>query len=95
MCLGGCMVIFLDFTNLVFGRYVGERLPGYLWTSYAFANLTQFTLVVIIDVSAGYDIVLYILASFNMIGLIIVIFNKLQGGWENSMKYLEFKCYLE
>jgi hypothetical protein len=95
VCLGGGIVVFLDFTNLAFGEYIGELMPGYLWIGCVFANLAQYFIVYIIDVSKGYSVVLYILAGLNGIGLLVVISNQLKGRWENSLNYIEFECYLE
>lgn len=93
-CLGGCMVCFLNFTTLVFGEHVGEQLPGYLWTAYSMANLMQYVIVNCYDVATlGYLPVLLILAAANGLALVVVVRSRFQGEWENSLNYLELKCY--
>lgn len=88
------MVIFFNFTILVFGEYVGEQLPGYVWTCYSLANLTQYILANIYDAAhIGYLPVLLALTAFNLLSLVIVLRTKLQGEWENNLNLLELKCY--
>jgi hypothetical protein len=96
MCLGGCMVCNLNFATLVFGEFVGEQLPGYVWTGYSLANLFQYFMVNAYDVvGEGYTPVLLILAFLNLVSLFMVLRTKLQGDWENSLNYLELKCYFK
>jgi len=45
------MVCFLNFATLVFGEFVGEQLPGYVWTGYSLANLFQYLMVNSYDVA--------------------------------------------
>lgn len=92
--LGGCMVVFFNFTVLVFGEIVGEQLPGYVWTCYSLANLLQYILANIYSTAdVGYLPVLLALAVFNVISLVIVLRTRLQGEWENNLNLLELKCY--
>jgi hypothetical protein len=87
--IGGCMVIFFNFTILVFGEYVGEQMPGYVWTCYSLANLLQYIIVNTYNVSeTGYLPVLLVLAFFNVVSLVIVLRTRLQGEWENNMNML-------
>lgn len=89
VCLGGCMVAFFNLTILVFGEYVGEQLPGYVWTCYSIANLLQYILVNTYNVSEmGYLPVLLALAAFNVLSLVIVLRTRLQGEWENNLNLL-------
>ncbi len=74
------MVIFFNFTILVFGEYVGEQMPGYVWACYSLANLLQYIIVNCYNVSKlGYLPVLLILAFFNLVSLVVVLRTKLQG----------------
>lgn len=94
IALGGCMVVFFNFTVLVFGEYVGEQLPGYVWTCYSLSSLLQYILATAYNASeVGYLPVLLVLAAFNVISLVILLRTKLQGEWENNMNLLELKCY--
>lgn len=94
VCMGGSMVIFFNFTILVFGEFVGEQMPGYVWTCYSLANLLQYIIVNLYNVAeVGYLPVLLILACFNLLSLTVVLRTKLQGEWENNLKMLELKCY--
>lgn len=94
IALGGCMVVFFNFAVLVFGEYVGEQLPGYVWTCYSLSNLLQYILATAYNASeVGYLPVLLVLAAFNVISLVIVLRTRLQGEWENNLNLLELKCY--
>jgi hypothetical protein len=78
--MGGCMVIFFNFTILVFGEFVGEQLPGYVWTCYSLANLLQYILANSYDVAhVGYLPLLLALAAFNLVSLVVVLRTRLQG----------------
>jgi hypothetical protein len=92
--LGGCMVAFFNFTILVFGEYVGEQLPGYVWTCYSLANLLQYIIATAYDAAdVGYLPILLALSAFNVLSLVIVLRTRLQGEWENNLNLLELKCY--
>lgn len=93
LCLGGCMVCFLNFVGLVFGEYVGEQLPGYIWTGYSLANLLQYFTFNSYDLSRlGFLPSCLVLSGLNVVSLVVIFRTKLQGNWENSLNLLELKC---
>ena len=80
VALGGCMVIFFNFTILVFGEYVGEQMPGYVWACYSLANLLQYIIANSYSIAEyGYLPILVVLAFFNLVSLVIVLRTRLQG----------------
>ena len=64
-----------------------------MWTCYSFASFLQYIFVNLYNVQVeGYEPILYVLASFNVISLIITLRTRFQGEWENQLTYLELKC---
>lgn len=89
VCLGGCMLCFLNFATIVFGQEVGQQLPGYIWTAYSLASLLQYAVFNSYDLhKSGYLPSCMVLCALNLVSLALVIRCRLQGNWQNSLHLL-------
>ena len=74
------MVSFFNLTTMVFGRQVGNQLPGYIWTGYSLASWLQYGIFNSYDLTKyGFEPSCVILCILSLISLFIVLRVQLQG----------------
>lgn len=93
--LGGLMVIIPNVSLLVFGKRIGESIYSYYWMTFSLSNFFQFFITLILTnnptTSDDYGEVLFFFSLCVISSIVLVIREKLQGPWKNSLDLVEFK----